>query len=65
MGSASVAYCSICGMELKFFKGGTAICGMCEYATPEELEVRRARKRPAVELPKATEDEKGEGKART
>jgi hypothetical protein len=33
---------------------------MCEQATPEEREVRRARKRPAVELPKATKDDKTE-----
>jgi hypothetical protein len=36
---------------------------MCEYATPEEREVRSARKRPAVELPKATEDDKDEAGA--
>ena len=60
-----MAYCSICGKELKYFKGGTPICGMCEYATPEELEVRSARKRSAVELPKTTEDDNGEGKAKT
>jgi DNA-binding NarL/FixJ family response regulator len=34
---------------------------MCEYATPEEREVRSARTRPAIELPKATEDGKGCG----
>jgi hypothetical protein len=34
---------------------------MCELATPEEREVRRARKRPAVELPKATKDDKIKG----
>jgi hypothetical protein len=39
-GNASVARCSICGKELKFFEGGTPICGMCEQATPEEREVR-------------------------
>ena len=60
MDNAPVAYCSVCGRELKFFEGGAPICGMCEQATPEERQVRSARKRPAVELPKATEDDKGE-----
>jgi hypothetical protein len=38
---------------------------MCEQATPDEREVRSARKRPAVELPKATEDDKGAGTPET
>jgi hypothetical protein len=46
VGDAPMTYCSICGKELKFFEGGTPICGMCEQATPEEREVRSARKRP-------------------
>ena len=61
MGNAPVARCSICGKELKFFEESTPICWMCEQATPEEREVRSARKRPAVDLPKATEDDKDEG----
>jgi hypothetical protein len=60
-----VAHCLICGKEFKFFEGGTPICGMCEQATLEEREVRSARKRSAVGLPKATKDTRIEGEDMT
>lgn len=55
----SMENCSICGKEIKLLEEGPPVCAMCEQATAEERESRRARKRPAMEPPKATGIDKG------
>ena len=59
-----MAYCSICGKELKFFEGGTPICRTCEQATPDEREVRSAR-RTGRGTAESTEDDKDGGEDMT
>jgi hypothetical protein len=55
-----MANCTNCGKEIKLFEEGVLLCAMCEQATPAERETRSARKRPTVELPKATGIDKGQ-----